>query len=143
MAWNDGVSKEMSDMFGAVIKGLDEETKQAAREVIDEEAQSFYARVKAATPQKTGGLAASFKLTKINRGENWYGYSAEFEGTAPNGTPYQKIANVLEYGRPASAEDPHSAVAGRHFVRVAVQKLKGMDARIAARLASILAKRTN
>ena len=140
MSWNDGISKEMSDMFATTLNGLGEEAISAAKEVIDEDAQRFASTVTSKTPVHTGGLAASFKLVLLNRGQKWYGYSAEFVGTSPDGVPYQKIANILNYGR--AAGDGYGAISGTHFMTVATHRLKGMNGRIEARIASKLAKRT-
>lgn len=140
MSWNDGITKEISEMLETTLNGIGNEATQAAKEVIDEEAQRFATTIRDKTPVRTGGLAAAFKLAKINAGRNWYGYSAEFEGASPDGTPYQKIANILNYG--TAAGDGHGAIAGSHFISAATSKLKGMDDRIEARIASKLAKRT-
>ena len=87
---------------------------------------------------------SSFNLTRIDRGKGWYGYEAEFVGVSPEGVPYQKIANMLNYGREAGSDANHKwgAISGTHFISVAVKKLKGMDDRIEARIAAKLAKRT-
>ena len=141
MSWNDGISKEMSDMLEATLSGLEEETKQAAREVIDEETKRFQTYVLTHVPRNTGGLAASFMVYRVNDGKpNWYGYKTAFEGNAPNGVPYEKIANTLNFGRPAG--DGYGAIASTEFVSNAVRRLKGMDDRIEARIAAKLAKRT-
>lgn len=140
MSWSDGITKEMSEMLETILNGMGDEAKQAAKEVIDEEAQRFATTVRDKTPVRTGGLAAAFKLGKISTKQNWYGYSAEFAGSSPDGTPYQKIANILNYG--IAAGDGHGAIAGAHFISAATSKLKGMDDRIEARIASKLAKRT-
>jgi uncharacterized protein YoaH (UPF0181 family) len=49
----------------------------------------------------------------------------EYEGNAPDGTPYAKIANVLNGGT--------STVKPRRFVTKAIRKLKGLDDRAAKR----------
>lgn len=139
MAWNDGISKELSD-FLASASDINGATKLAFESVIDEEVQGYEKRIQQSAPVKTGGLRASFTVKREFDRRNWYGYNAEFEGNAPNGEPYEKIANVLNYGRPAG--DNGGAVAGTFFVTKSIRKLKGMDERIEARIAAELAKRT-
>lgn len=139
MSWNDGITEELSEFLQG-LSDLDACTKLAFESVIDEEAEKFKQQVQNSTPVKTGGLKASFKVERGFDRKHWYGYNAEFEGNAPNGEPYQKIANVLNYGKPA---DEHSgAIAGSHFITKAVSRLKGMDERIEARIVAELAKRT-
>lgn len=139
MSWNDGISKEISQELQRVADNIDPVTRGAFTSVIDEEVQTYERGVKNNTPVRTGGLIKAFKITKKDGGR-WYGYSAEFEGNAPNGESYQKIANVLNYGKPA--DDHSGAIAGTHFVSKAVHKLKGMDGRIEARIAAEIAKLT-
>lgn len=54
-----------------------------------------------------------------------YGYRLEYEGNAPDGTPYAKIANVLNNGS--------STIKPKRFMTKAVKKLKGLDDRAAKR----------
>lgn len=138
MAWNDGISKAISQELQNVMD-IDVATKDAFMSAIDEEVKVYERSVQDNTPVRTGRLKNSFKITKINSNK-WYGYNAEFEGNAPNGEPYQKIANILNYGRPA--DDHSGAIAGTHFISKAIRKLKGMDDRIEARIAAEIAKRT-
>lgn len=137
--WNDGISKELSDFFKGV-DGLDEQAMGAFRGAIDDEVKSYDNRIQSSVPVRTGGLRSSFKVEKETSRRNWYGYRAEFEGEAPNGEPYQKIANVLNYGKPA--DDNGGAIAGTFFVTKAIRKLQGMDERIEARIEAELIKRT-
>lgn len=134
MAWNDGISKLMSEAIDEV-KDLGEQAVTVAKEVIDTEAKGFNNGVKNKIPVNTGGLKESFKFgRKTDKGDSWYGYEAEFEGNAPNGEPYEKIANILNYGTPT--------IAGSHFITKEVKKLKGMDNRIEARIEVEITKRT-
>lgn len=138
MAWNDGITKQLSD-FLQTYSDIDAVTKQAFESVIDEEAGKFERQIQGSVPVKTGGLKASFKVERNIDRRNWYGYNAEFEGNAPNGEPYQKIANILNYGRPA--DDNAGAIAGTFFVTKTIRKLKGMDDRIKARIEAELIKK--
>ena len=134
MAWNDGITEEMAGFLEDVSRAANG-ARKIAEGVIDSEAQSFSERVTERVPVATGGLRDSFKVERdTSRGRNWYGYDASFEGNAPNGQPYQKIANVLNYGT------PH--MAGTLFISNAVRKLKGMDDRIEARIEAELSQRT-
>lgn len=134
MAWNDGITQEMADFLDGVSRAASG-VRKIAEGVIDGEVQSFSERVTARVPVATGGLRNSFKVERdTSRGRNWYGYDASFEGNAPNGEPYEKIANILNYGT------PH--MAGTQFVSNAVRKLKGMDDRIEARIETELSQRT-
>ena len=56
---------------------------------------------------------------------NRYGYRLEYEGNAPDGTAYQKVANILDKGS--------STLKPRRFITKAVKKLKGLDDRAAKR----------
>ena len=131
MAWNDGISKELSEAFHELGKCGDIAI-EATKEVIDEEAQKFEENIKKNTPVQTGGLRDSLERGKI-KSSNYYGYEVNFEGNAPNGQPYQKIANIINYGS-ASGDK-----AGTMFISKAVKKLKGMDKRIEARIESKIA----
>lgn len=138
MAWNDGITKQLSE-FLQTYTDLDAVTKQAFESVIDEESAKFEQRIQSSVPVKTGKLKASFKIERKVDRRNWYGYNAEFEGNAPNGEPYQKIANILNYGRPA--DENAGAVAGTFFVTKAIRKLRGMDDRIKAKIEAELIKK--
>lgn len=139
MALYDGISEELTRELQEFEVNLDEVTRQAFTSVIDEEVKAYERNVRDHTPQRTGGLRNSFKVTNISSNK-WHGYRAEFEGNAPNGEPYQKIANILNYGKPA--DDHSGAIAGTHFVSKAIRGLKGMDDRIEARISAEIAKRT-
>lgn len=76
------------------------------------------------TPQNTGGLKASLKRSSISEC-NRYGYRLEYEGNAPDGIPYDKIANILNHGT--------SIIKPRRFITKAVRKLKGLDDRAVKR----------
>lgn len=139
MALYDGMSEELTRELQELEVNLDEVTRKAFTSVIDEEVKAYERNVRDHTPQRTGGLKNSFKVTNISSSK-WHGYKAEFEGDAPNGEPYEKIANVLNYGKPA--DDHSGAIAGTHFIASATRKLKGMNERIEARIAAEIAKLT-
>ena len=64
----------------------------------------------------------SIRKSKIVARYKWYGYSVEFQGQNRKGVPYQKIANILNYGT--------SYVKGTRFINKAIRNLKDMDDRI-------------
>lgn len=125
MAWNDGITKEMSEFLNAVASSASR-ARQIGEEVIDTEVKEFSGKVEPRIPIDTGGLQASYSVEKDTSDKNWYGYNVEFKGNAPNGEPYQKIANILNYGT------PHRA--GTFFITNAIKRLKGMTDRINARI---------
>lgn len=133
MPWNDGISAELSEYLTQVSGKLGK-AKEVAQEVIDYESDQFYERVDAKIPIATGGLKASLKKTKVESKPGWYGYEIDFVGDAPNGEPYRKIANIINYGTPTGS--------GTFFVSNATRKLKGMTGRIEARIEQELSKIT-
>jgi len=119
----DGVTKQLSEYFKQ-LEQVGDKAIEAIKEQIDIEAESVEKEIRENTPKKTGGLASSFTKTKIDTGKR-YGYKLEYEGNAPDGTPYAKIANILNSGT--------SEIKPRRFITKAVRKLKGLDDRINAR----------
>lgn len=125
MAWNDGITEEMSEFLNSVSSAASK-ARKIGEQVIDTEVQQFSGNVEPRIPVDTGGLKASYTVEKDTSRKNWYGYNVEFKGNAPNGEPYQKIANILNYGT------PH--IAGTFFITNAVKRLKGLTDRINARI---------
>lgn len=126
MAWNDGITQELSEFLNG-IRAVGPQARKAAEQVIDTEVQSFSDNVEPRIPERTGGLKRSYKVMKDTSRRNWYGYSILFDGNAPNGEPYEKIANIANYGTPYRA--------GSFFITKAIKRLRGMDSRIEARIA--------
>jgi HK97 gp10 family phage protein len=116
----DGVTKQLSEYFKQ-LEQVGDKAIEAIKEQIDIEADSVEKEIRENTPQKTGGLASSFTKTKIDTGKR-YGYMLEYEGNAPDGTPYAKIANILNSGT--------SEIKPRRFITKAVRKLRELDMRI-------------
>lgn len=137
MAWNDGTTEQIYEYLDN-LKDLGDVALNAAHAVIDTEIAQFKKRVVSKTPVgPTGGLKASLNFSRItDRGSSYYGQEAIFEGNAPNGEPYEKIANVLNYGT------KDGRITGTQFVSNAIRYLKGMDERIEARIEAELSKRT-
>ncbi len=133
MSWNDGISAELSEYLENVGQGINR-CRKVAEEVIDSEVEQFCDRVSSKIPVDTGGLAKSFTKTKDSSNPSWYGYVVEFKGNAPNGEPYQKIANILNYGSYTRS--------GLFFIDNATRRLKGMTDRINARIDAELSKAT-
>ena len=123
MSYNDGLTEELAAYFESLEK-VGDIAVEALKEQIDIEADGVEKDLQANTPEDTGGLKASLKKTKSESGSR-YDYRLEYEGNAPGGTPYAKIANVLNAGS--------STVTPRRFITKAVRKLKGLDERAAKR----------
>lgn len=119
----DGITKQLSEFFER-IEEFGDAAIIAVKEQIDLEVSAVEDYLKENTPKKTGGLAASLSKGKINT-EKKYGYKMEYAGNAPDGTPYAKIANILNSGT--------STVKPKKFITKAVHKLKGLDERAAKR----------
>ena len=124
-SWNDGVSKQLADYFESIGE-YSEFAVNAIKEQIDIETEKLVLQLEQTTPRgATLGLVNSLRKSKITVKYNWYGYSIEFEGQNRKGVPYQKIANILNYGT--------SYVKGTRFIDKAIRNLKNMDDRIYAR----------
>ena len=124
-SWNDGVSKQLADYFESLGE-YSEFAVNAIKEQIDIETEKLVLQLEQTTPRgATLGLLNSLRKSKITVKYNWYGYSIEFEGQNRKGVPYQKIANILNYGT--------SYIKGTRFIDKAIRNLKNMDDRIYAR----------
>ncbi len=132
MSWNDGINKEMSEYFNSLTEKT-EQAVEAIKEQIDIEAEEFRKQLEQTAPKgATLGLLNSLRKTKLVVRRKWYGYSVEFEGYNKKGEPYQKIANILNYGT--------STIQGTRFISRAIRKLKGLDERIENRFKTKLNK---
>lgn len=115
----DGITKKLSEFFESVDNVSDMAIK-AVKEQIDIEANAVFEDIKANTPENTGGLKNSLSKSIINTPKR-YGHKIEYEGNAPDGTPYAKIANILNHGT--------STIKPKKFITRAIHKLKGLDER--------------
>ena len=132
MAWNDGVSKELEEYFNN-IGTFGEKAIEAVKEQIDIEVNKLVLQLESTTPRgATLGLLNSLSNSKITAKRNWYGYSVEFVGQDRKGVPYQKIANILNYGT--------SFIKGTRFITKAIHNLKNMDERIYERFQTKIKK---
>lgn len=122
--YNDGLTESLGEYFKDIGK-VGEIAIESLKEQIDIETDNVESELRNNTPEATGGLKASLKRTKIQGGKR-YGYRLEYQGNAPDGTPYAKIANILNSGT--------STIKPRRFIKKAVRKLKGLDNRAAKRL---------
>ena len=121
-SWNDGVSKQLAEYFEE-LGSYGEYAIEAIKEQIDIEVEKLVNQLEQTTPRgATLGLLNSLRQSKIVAKQNWYGYSVEFVGENRKGVPYQKIANILNYGT--------STIKGTRFINKAIHNLKDMDARI-------------
>ena len=120
--WNDGVSKQLAEYFEDLAE-FGDYAVQAVQEQVDLEVEKLINQLEQTTPRgATLGLLNSLKKSKIVARYKWYGYSVEFEGQNRTGVPYQKIANILNYGT--------SSIKGPRFINKAIRNLKDMDDRI-------------
>jgi len=132
MSWNDGITKELSEYFTALSQ-KSEQAIEAIGQQIDIEAEVIRQELEQTAPRgATLGLLGSLTKLKLTARREWYGYSVTFEGKNSKGEPYQKIANILNYGT--------SNVQGTRFISRAIRNLKGMDDRIAKRFDEKLKK---
>lgn len=132
MAWNDGVSKELEEYFNN-IGTFGDKAIEAVKEQIDIEVNKLILQLESTTPRgATLGLLNSLRNSKITAKRNWYGYSVEFVGQDRKGVPYQKIANILNYGT--------SFIKGTRFITKAIHNLKNMDERIYERFQTKIKK---
>ncbi len=132
MAWNDGVSKELEEYFNN-IGTFGDKAIEAVKEQIDIEVNKLILQLESTTPRgATLGLLNSLRNSRITAKRNWYGYSVEFVGQDRKGVPYQKIANILNYGT--------SFIKGTRFITKAIHNLKNMDERIYERFQTKIKK---
>lgn len=121
-SWNDGISRQLAEFFDQ-ISDYGELAIEALKEQIDIEVEALMRQLEETTPRgPTLGLLNSLRKAKIEAKRNWYGYSVEFVGEDRRGTPYQKIANILNYGT--------STIRGTRFINKAIHNLRDMDDRI-------------
>lgn len=130
--WNDGVSKQLAEYFEE-LADFGDYAVQAVQEQVDLEVEKLINQLEQTTPKgATLGLLNSLKKSKIVAKYKWYGYSVEFEGQDRKGVPYQKIANILNYGT--------SYITGTRFISKAIRNLKDMDERIYERFQNKIKK---
>ena len=117
--YNDGLTESLGEYFTELGK-VGDLAIESIKEQIDMETEAVEKSLIDNTPHKTGGLKNSLRKTRII-GNNRYGYRLEYEGNDPEGTPYAKIANILNSGT--------STIKPKSFIRKAVRKLRGLDDR--------------
>ncbi len=117
--YNDGLTESLGEYFTELGK-VGDLAIESIKEQIDIETEVVEKSIIDNTPKRTGELKKSLRKTKIS-GNNRYGYRLEYEGNDPEGTPYAKIANILNSGT--------STIKPKSFIRKAVRKLKGLDDR--------------
>jgi hypothetical protein len=122
--YNDGLTESFAEYFTELGK-VGDLAIESIKEQIDIEAEGVEKSLIENTPEKTGGLKASLRKTKIDSKNSRYGYRLEYEGNAPDGTPYAKIANILNHGT--------STIKPKRFLTRAVRKLRGLDDRVEKR----------
>lgn len=132
MSWNDGITKEMDDYLNS-FDHIGDLALEEFKAVIKEAVTDYFTNVQKWTPQRTGELVKSLVVEEIRDQYKYYGYNVYFKGEDSNGQSYQKIANVLNYGRAAGVSSTgraYPAIAGRYFISNAIKQLKGLDKRI-------------
>ena len=117
--YHDGLTKALGEFFEE-LQTVGDKAIEAIKEQVDEDTDGVERELISNTPEDTGGLRASLRRTQITKGSR-YGFRLEYEGNAPDGTPYAKVASVLNSGS--------STVKPRRFITKAVKKLKGLDDR--------------
>lgn len=126
------ITKQLSEFFERIDQFSDKAIL-AVKEQIDIEANAVFDEIKAGTPKKTGGLKNSLIKTSIDTPKR-YGHKIKYEGNAPDGTPYAKIANILNSGS--------STIKPKKFISKAIHKLKGLDDRASKRFKENNSKKT-
>lgn len=119
----NGITKQLSEFFER-IEEFSDKAIIALKEQIDIETNAVFEEIKAGTPEKTGGLKNSLRKISIDTPKR-YGHKIKYEGNAPDGTPYEKIANILNCGT--------SNIKPKRFITKAIHKLKGLDERATQR----------
>lgn len=117
--YNDGLTEALGEYFTKLSK-VGDLAIESIKEQIDIETDNVESELRNNTPEATGGLKTSLKRTKILGGKR-YGYRLEYQGNAPDGTPYAKIVNILNSGT--------STIKPKRFIKKAVKKLKGLEDR--------------
>lgn len=123
--YNDGLTEALGEYITEIGK-VGDLAIESIKEQIDIETEAVEKSLIDNTPKKTGELKKSLRKTKIDSRNNRYGYRLEYEGNAPDGTPYAKIANILNHGT--------STIKPKRFMTRAVRKLRGLDDRTNERL---------
>lgn len=130
--WNDGISKQLNDYFDN-LSTFGDLAIEAIKEQVDIEVAKVLDELERSTPVgQTHGLITSLKNAKIETRQEWYGYSVTFEGEDKDGTSYEKIANILNYGS--------STIKSLRFIDKAIRNLKGLDERARRRFESKIKK---
>ena len=124
MGFNDGVTKELNDYLES-IGNMAGKSKEALKQQVDIEAEALKAQLLKTTPKRFGNLVRSLTKAEVTNRHNWYGWRLEFVGNDKAGVPFQKIANILNFGS--------STIKGTRFISKAIRMLRGMDDRIAKR----------
>lgn len=123
--YNDGLTEALGEYITEIGK-VGDLAIESIKEQIDIETDIVEKSLIDNTPEKTGGLKGSLRKTKIDSKNNRYGYRLEYEGNSPDGTPYAKIANILNHGT--------STIKPKRFMTRAVRKLRGLDDRASKRI---------
>lgn len=122
--YNYGLTERLGQYFTKLGK-VGNLAIESIKEQIDIETDIVEKSLIDNTPEKTGGLKGSLRKTKIDSKNNRYGYRLEYEGNAPDGTPYAKIANILNHGT--------STIKPKRLMTRAIRKLRGLDDRATMR----------
>lgn len=127
----DELTKGMEEFIKKTIEPIPEETLRIMKQEIDTAAQDVYDFLKTTTPVgRSGGLLKSLQKNRSNKRE-YYGYDIEYVGEDDKGVPYQKIANILNYGT------NDKRIPAKYFLKRAQRRLKGLDEKINERIGSL------
>ena len=142
--WNDGITKMMNDYLKS-LENLGDEAIDAFKKTIDDAVDTYNVNISPEIPYNSGELKASFTVEEDRRGSKYYGYKAYFKGENSDGQPFEKIANVLNYGRKAGETKSgrkYGAITGTHFITNAIRNLKGLNDRINENIDAVLKEKT-
>ena len=128
---NEKLTKGIEQIIVKELQPIEEKMLKVITEEIDKAATDVYDYLKATTPiGASGGLNKSLKKKKSTR-KNYYGYDIIYEGEDSKGVPYQKIANILNYGT------KDGRLAPKYFIARAQRRLRGLDDKINEKISGV------
>lgn len=126
----DGITLQFEKFTKEVLENIGTEATESIKEEVDKFSNQYENDIRTSIPKKSGDLENSFKMKKDINSINWYGYNFRFEGVDKNNIPYEKIANVLNYGRQAGYTDKgrrYPTITPKRFIEKAIRKLKKLN----------------
>jgi hypothetical protein len=121
---NKELTREMQEFINKEITPMPEKALNILKKEIDIAAQDVYNFLTINTPKgETGGLVKSLQKKRSTQNQ-YYGYDIEYAGEDAEGVPYQKIANILNFGK------KDGTLPAKYFLKRAQRRLKGLDDKI-------------